>query len=47
MFGEYFYHSGQPSQQNSQLMLSTGFTILSDKIDQPGNQVILAKKETD
>ncbi|CZI43538.1 TPA: class I SAM-dependent methyltransferase [Legionella pneumophila] len=45
MFGEHFYHSGQPSQQNSQLMLNTGFIILSDKIDQPGNQVILAKKE--
>lgn len=43
MFGEYFYHSGQPSQQNTQLVLKTGFTILSDKLDQPGNQVILAK----
>lgn len=46
MFGEYFYHSGQPSQRNSQLVLNTGFIILSDKIDQPGNQVILAKRET-
>ncbi|KTD53793.1 methyltransferase [Legionella santicrucis] len=45
MFGEYFYHSGQPTQQNSQRILNTGFSILSDKMDQPGNQVILAKKE--
>ena len=45
MFGERFYHSGNPALINSQLVKSTGFKIISDKIDQPGNQVILAMKE--
>lgn len=45
MFGERFYHSGQPAETNSSLMLTTGFKVLSDKIDQPGNQVVLARKE--
>ncbi|WP_165482661.1 class I SAM-dependent methyltransferase [Legionella gresilensis] len=46
MFGEYFYHSGLPAEINSQLVENNGFSILSDKIDQPGNQVILAKRLT-
>ncbi len=44
MFGERFCHSGQPSAVNTNLMKQVGFEIISDKIDQPGNQVILAKK---
>ena len=46
MFGERFKHSGNPAKINAQLMIDTGFKIISDKIDQPGNQVILAIKET-
>ncbi|MBP6918974.1 MAG: class I SAM-dependent methyltransferase [Legionellaceae bacterium] len=44
MFGERFYHSGNPAQLNSRLVALADFTILEDKIDQPGNQVILARK---
>lgn len=44
MFGERFYHSGNPAEINSQLVKSAGFEIISDEIDQPGNQVILARK---
>lgn len=45
MFGERFYHSGNPAPINSQIVKSVGFKIIGDKIDQPGNQVILAMKE--
>ena len=45
MFGQRFYHSGNPAPVNSQIIQSAGFKILMDKIDQPGNQVILAIKE--
>jgi len=44
MFGERFYHSGNPSVINTQLIELAGFKIISDQIDQPGNQVILALK---
>jgi len=44
MFGERFYHSGNLPVINTQLMELAGFKIISDKIDQPGNQVILAIK---
>jgi SAM-dependent methyltransferase len=44
MFGERFYHSGNPAAINTKLVEQAGFKILSDKIDQPGNQVILAMK---
>lgn len=44
MFGERFYHSGRPAKMNTSLVQQAGFDILFDKIDQPGNQVILAKK---
>ena len=44
MFGEHFCHSGRPAPQNSQLIKEAGFKIITDKIDQPGNQVILAVK---
>ena len=44
MFGERFYHSGNPAPFNSRLVILADFTILEDKIDQPGNQVILARK---
>ena len=45
MFGERFYHSGNPAGINTQLVELAGFKIITDKIDQPGNQVILAHKE--
>ena len=45
MFGEQFYHSGQPAHVNSDLVKQAGFEMLMDKIDQPGNQVILASKK--
>ena len=45
MFGEPFYHSGNPANINSKLIKQAGFEIISDKIDQPGNQVILARKK--
>lgn len=44
MFGERFCHSGNPADINSELIKQAGFEIISDKIDQPGSQVILAKK---
>lgn len=44
MFGERFCHSGRPALMNSILVKQAGFEILTDKTDQPGNQVILAKK---
>jgi 2-polyprenyl-3-methyl-5-hydroxy-6-metoxy-1,4-benzoquinol methylase len=44
MFGERFCHSGHPAPMNSALVKQAGFEILIDKIDQPGNQVILARK---
>ena len=44
MFGERFYHSGNPAPFNSRLVILADFTILEYKIDQPGNQVILARK---
>ena len=44
MFGERFCHSGHPASVNSELIKQAGFKIISDKIDQPGNQVILAIK---
>lgn len=45
MFGERFYHSGNPAEINKQLVELAGFKIIMDKIDQPGNQVVLAHKE--
>lgn len=45
MFGQSFYHSGNPANINSELIKQAGFEIISDKIDQPGNQVILARKK--
>jgi len=33
-----------PKAINSQLMLEAGFHIICDYVDQPGNQVVLAKK---
>lgn len=45
MFGERFCHSGQPASVNSKLIKQVGFEIITDKIDQPGNQVILARKK--
>ncbi|WP_133128528.1 class I SAM-dependent methyltransferase [Legionella nagasakiensis] len=45
MFGERFYHSGHPTNINCDLVKQAEFEILMDKIDQPGNQVILAKKK--
>lgn len=45
MFGESFYHSGNPADVNSKLVKQAGFEIILDKIDQPGNQVILARKK--
>ena len=45
MFGERFYHSGNPADVNSQLVETAGFHILKNFSDQPGNQVILAIKE--
>lgn len=47
MFGERFKHSGYPAENNSQLIEEAGFTIISDKLDQPGNQVILARKKSE
>ena len=44
MFGERFCHSGNPPEINTQLIISAGFDIITDIIDQPGNQVILARK---
>lgn len=44
MFGERFCHSGNPAAVNTQLIKSAGFEIISDLFDQPGNQVILARK---
>ncbi len=43
MFGEKFCHSGNPASVNSKLMKKASFEIITDKIDQPGNQVILAR----
>jgi len=43
MFGEKFCHSGHPAKINSKLIKEASFDILVDKIDQPGNQLILAK----
>jgi SAM-dependent methyltransferase len=43
MFGERFCHSGRPAAINTFLVQQAGFDILFDKIDQPGNQVVLAK----
>lgn len=43
MFGEKFCHSGNPASVNSELVKKASFAIITDKIDQPGNQVILAK----
>lgn len=45
MFGERFCHSGRPALINSALVQEAGFNFLIDKIDQPGNQVILASKK--
>jgi 2-polyprenyl-3-methyl-5-hydroxy-6-metoxy-1,4-benzoquinol methylase len=45
MFGERFCHSGHPANINSELIKQAGFEIISDKIDQPGSQVILARKK--
>lgn len=45
MFGESFYHSGNPANINSELIKQARFEIISEKIDQPGNQVILARKK--
>lgn len=45
MFGERFKHSGNPAEVNSQLIEEAGFMIISDKLDQPGNQVIFARKK--
>ena len=45
MFGERFYHSGNPVEINTQLVELAGFKIITDKIDQPGSQVILAIKK--
>jgi len=39
-----FYHSGNPKHINSTLVEKAGFKIIRDYLDQPGNQVILAKK---
>ena len=44
MFGERFCYSGHPASVNSKLIKQSGFKVISDKIDQPGNQVILAIK---
>lgn len=44
MFGEQFFHSGNPPEINTQLITLAGFGIITDIIDQPGNQVILAIK---
>lgn len=44
MFGERFCHSGRPALMNTALVKEAEFDFLFDKIDQPGNQVILAKK---
>ena len=43
-FGHTFYHSGCPAPQNRQRVIDAGFDIISDTIDQPGNQVIIARK---
>jgi hypothetical protein len=43
-FGERFCHSGNPAAVNTQLIKSAGFEIISDLFNQPGNQVILARK---
>lgn len=45
MFGQRFLHSGHPTETNAKLTQQAGFKIVSDRIDQPGNQVILAKKD--
>jgi 2-polyprenyl-3-methyl-5-hydroxy-6-metoxy-1,4-benzoquinol methylase len=47
MFGERFLHSGHPSETNTCLLKEAEFKIISDVCDQPGNQVILAKKPDD
>lgn len=46
MFGERFKHSGFPSERNTQLIEEAGFNILYNDFDQPGNQVIIARKNT-
>ena len=45
MFGERFCHSGHPAKVNSELIKQAGFAIIWDKMDQPGNQVVLARKK--
>lgn len=47
MYGEKFCHSGNPASVNSELVKKASFEIITDKIDQPGNQVILARHKTD
>ena len=44
MFGERFYHSGRPASENVEFIKKAGFEVITDKIDQPGNQVVLARK---
>lgn len=44
MFGARFCHSGHPAKINTDLVKQAGFHIMVDKMDQPGNQVILARK---
>lgn len=46
MFGEKFCHSGNPASINSELVKKASFEIIRDKIDQPGNQVILVRHKT-
>ena len=43
-FGQTFYHSGNLTSVNRQRVIDAGFSVLADTIDQPGNQVILARK---
>lgn len=47
MYGEKFWHSGNPASVNSELVKKSSFEIITDRIDQPGNQVILARHKTD
>ncbi|TAL61625.1 MAG: class I SAM-dependent methyltransferase [Legionella sp.] len=46
MFGERFIHSGLPAEKNTQLIEEVGFSIISNDLDQPGNQVIIARKNS-
>lgn len=43
-FSHTFYHSGKPAANNSQSIIDAGLTVIDDYCDQPGNQVIIAKK---